>query len=184
MAASGLDPPERPRSSVSIYRLLLRIYPRDFRDAYADEMAQAFRDMSRDWEESPMAFWAHVVHDTLVSGLAERRDKMNRQTLGVLAAAAAVGVAIAWVDSRPNWDDTGISAGALLLSSAVFGAAAPRTPWLWALAVGLWIPLFGILRDHNYSVILVLAFTFAGAYIGAGLRRLFAPPDAPQGDRG
>ncbi len=39
----------------------------------------------------------------------------------LLAAAVAVGLLIAWVDSRPNWDDTGILVGAILL--ALGGAA-------------------------------------------------------------
>ena len=33
----------------------------------------------------------------------------------LLMGAATLGMAIAWVDSRPNWDDTGITAGTLFL---------------------------------------------------------------------
>jgi hypothetical protein len=108
---------------------------------------------------------------------------LSRTTLAALASGITIGIAIAWIDSRPNWDDTGVTAGALVLTSAMLGALAPRRPWLWALGVGLWIPLYGILHARNYGTLLVLAFTFAGAYIGAGLRRAFAPPPASDGSR-
>jgi hypothetical protein len=58
----------------------------------------------------------------------------------LLAAAIAMGLAIAWVDSRPHWDDTGITAGSLLLSAGLLGLMGPRRPWLWALGIGIWIP--------------------------------------------
>ena len=51
-------------------------------------------------------------------------------------AALAVGILIAYVDSLPHWDDTGITVLALLVSSGLLGMLSPRRPWLWALAVG------------------------------------------------
>ena len=95
-----------------------------------------------------------------------------QRTLFVIALC--LGLAIAYVDSRPNWDDTGITAGAILLSCGLLGAIAPKVPWLWALAVGLWIPLFGIVRAQNYGTLLALAVAFAGAYAGMALRRVSA----------
>src|SRR3954453_23783938 len=88
--------------------------------------------------------------------------------------AAAAGGAIAVVDARPGWDDTGITAGAVFGTSLVFGAIRPERAWIWALAVGLWIPLLGILRHQNYGTLLALAFAFAGAYAGAFGRKLFS----------
>ena len=88
--------------------------------------------------------------------------------------ALGLGLAITYVDSRPNWDDTGITAGAILLSCAVLGALGPKQPWLWALAVGIWIPLFGIAQAQNFGSLLALAVAFAGAYAGMGLRRINA----------
>jgi len=89
----------------------------------------------------------------------------------LLIAAVVVGLAIAWVDSRPTWDDTGITAGVVLLTSAVFGFVAPRRPWLWALAVGGMIPLLGILRGGNFGSLLALIVALAGAYGGALVHR-------------
>ena len=89
---------------------------------------------------------------------------MRRGSLLVLLAAAVlIGLLIAWIDSRPNWDDTGITAGMILLATAVFGALVPQRAWLFALAVGVWIPLAGIIQQHNYGSIPVLGIAFIGA---------------------
>ena len=89
----------------------------------------------------------------------------------LLPLAVAVGLLIAYVDSRPNWDDTGITAVALFATSGAFGLAAPRRPWLWALAVGLWIPLYGIITARNYGSPIALAIAFVGACAGMAARR-------------
>ncbi|MGB9028692.1 MAG: hypothetical protein WCC27_01125, partial [Acidobacteriaceae bacterium] len=67
-------------------------------------------------------------------------------------------------------------------SAGVMGLIGPRRPWLWALAIGIWIPLYLIvgqaashaitLRSASYLVI--LAFPMAGAYAGMAVRRLIA----------
>jgi nucleoside recognition membrane protein YjiH len=85
-------------------------------------------------------------------------------------SASLIGLLIALVDSRPAWDDTGIIAGALLLVSAIFGTLRPRYAWAWALAVGAWVPLLGVVLRHNYGSILALAFAFGGAYCGVFMR--------------
>lgn len=173
----------RSALAVRLYRGLLLLYPREFRRAYGAEMLQLFCDTLSDPGESAFSFWRRVLIDTLVAGLKERSEQMKRGTLAMIGAAICVGLAIAWVDSRPHWDDTGITAGALLLSSAIFGAASPGKPWLWALSIGIWIPLAAAIRGANYSMFLILLFTFAGAYIGSTLRRAVAPPAAPTADR-
>jgi len=99
----------------------------------------------------------------------------------MLAAAVALGCGIAWVDSRPTWNDTGITAGTLLLCSTAFGIVSPRTPWLWALAIGIWIPIFEIPHGNSGSLIAPV-FALVGAFIGAGIRRAFSPPPTPTGD--
>lgn len=92
----------------------------------------------------------------------------------LLVVALGLGLAITYVDSRPNWDDTGVTAAAILVSCGLLGALGPKQPWLWALAVGLWIPLFGIVRAQNFGSLLALAIAFAGAYAGMALRRIGA----------
>ena len=51
--------------------------------------------------------------------------------------------------------------------TALLGAAMPERAWLWALAVGAWIPLLGITVHHNAGTLLALVIAFAGAYAGA-----------------
>jgi hypothetical protein len=70
----------------------------------------------------------------------------------LLAVALSLGAAIAYVDSRPRWDDTGITAAALVLCSGILGAVGPSRPWLWALAVGLWIPLHALYRTIGRAI--------------------------------
>jgi hypothetical protein len=92
-------------------------------------------------------------------------DKDQRKHLSRVAALAVLsGLAIAWLDSRQDWDDTGISAGVILLTSGSFTAIRPAYPWLWALAVGSWIPVFEITTSQNYGSLLALAVAFLGAY--------------------
>jgi hypothetical protein len=93
----------------------------------------------------------------------------------LLVLAVGFGLLIAYVDSRPNWDDTGLVASAIVAGCGLLGLAEPRYPWLWALAVGVWIPAFGIVQFHNYGSLLALAFAFAGAYSGAAFRKILAP---------
>ena len=98
----------------------------------------------------------------------------KRLPLILALIAMGTGLAIAWIDSRPRWDDTGITVGLLVLASAVFGALRPAKPWVWGLAVGVWIPLIGI-GHRNPSALLALAAALFGAYLGAILRKTLGP---------
>lgn len=107
-------------------------------------------------------------------------SETSSRDLGLLLVipAIAVGVAIAWVDSRPNWDDTGITAMSMAIASGILGLAAPKRPWLWALAIGIWIPLHQIANRPSVSAVLggcvILLFPMAGAYLGMFCRRAAA----------
>ena len=92
--------------------------------------------------------------------------------LVLLAVAVAAGILIASIDSRPNWDDTGITAGIIFAVAAMFGTAVRRRAWIWGLAVGVWIPLLGIALRGDATTLLALAAGMAGAYAGAGVRLL------------
>lgn len=91
-------------------------------------------------------------------------------------AALALGALITWFDSRPNNDDTGVTAGILFLAAAAFGYFAPRRPWLWALLLAGGIPLLGIARSGNYGSLLALVVALVGAYGGMALRSATEPP--------
>lgn len=88
--------------------------------------------------------------------------------------ALVLGLLITYVDTRPNWDDTGVSALAIFLSCGLLGVIDPARPWLWALALGLGIPVLGITLAHNFGSLLALLIAFAGAYAGMAFRKTLA----------
>ena len=83
---------------------------------------------------------------------------------GVLAIAAGAG--IAFVDSRPGFDDTGVTAAALLAAAALAAALAARRPWLWAVLVGAWVPVLEIPATGSPAPLVALAFSGVGAAAG------------------
>ena len=89
-----------------------------------------------------------------------------------LLPAVALGLGIAWIDSRPGWDDAGITAAMIFTVAAVTGFLVARMPWLFALAVGIWVPLFSILFSMNFGGLLALVPGFAGAYAGYFTKKL------------
>ncbi len=91
----------------------------------------------------------------------------------LLAVAVLTGLFIAFVDSRPTWNDAGITVGAMLLSSSLLTLLGYRKPWLIALAIGLWMPLYETYLSGNFSLpgviflpLFVLLICFIGAYAG------------------
>jgi fructose-specific phosphotransferase system IIC component len=86
-------------------------------------------------------------------------------TLSVLFACV-FGIGIAWIDAQPNWDDSGISAFMVLLVSMLAAYLAKRKPWLIALAVGIWIPLYGIISTQNFGSLIALLPGIIGAFTG------------------
>lgn len=94
-----------------------------------------------------------------------------------LIIAIAIGGAIAWLDSRPNWDDTAVTAALIFITAAMFGGINPKRPWLFAIAVGSWIPLIGIITAGNTASLLALVFAFLGAYAGMLIRSTIFAPD-------
>ena len=102
-----------------------------------------------------------------------RRFEFERRTMKqkiLLVAAVFFGLFVAYVDSRPTWDDTGITVFALLIGSGIIGLLAEKRPWLFGLAIGLWLPLWYIVTTHNLSMIIILAFPLIGVYVGWALK--------------
>jgi len=95
----------------------------------------------------------------------------------LLGIATTAGLFFAYVDSRPTWDDTGITVGVILLTSGLLALIGFQRPWLLALAIGLWLPLYEIITMHAYASIVALVIAFIGAYGGwivrLGIRKTF-----------
>lgn len=96
--------------------------------------------------------------------------RWREPTLAVVAVV--LGAGIAWVDSRPTWDDAGITAVGLLGTAAVVAALSGRRPLLWALLVGAWTPLLEIPASGDPTPLVALAFALAGSLIGYALARI------------
>jgi len=94
----------------------------------------------------------------------------------VLIVGASVGLLIALIDSRPGWDDTGVTAGAIALSACLLALASTSPPWMIALAVGLWVPAYALATTGNWGALLALVFAVGGAYLGAAFRRSVLAP--------
>lgn len=93
---------------------------------------------------------------------------MTQRRRDVIAAVVAIGVglAVAWMDSRPGFDATGITAGSLLITGGVAAFVSRRRPWLWALAAGMWVPLSEIRDAAMLAPLAALVFAGVGAAVG------------------
>ena len=87
---------------------------------------------------------------------------------GVFAIVA--GSVIAWVDTRPSWDDTGVTAGALLGVAGLVALAGLR----WWIAAGLVVCplLLAEIRSAGWGLVVAPAFAAVGGIGGALLRRI------------
>jgi hypothetical protein len=86
--------------------------------------------------------------------------------------ALVAGGGIAWVDTRPGWDDAGVSAGALLIVSGLVALAGLR--WWIAAALVVCPLLLAEGRGAGWGLALVPALAVVGAVGGALLRRVAA----------
>lgn len=77
------------RLAPTTYRLLLVLYPRDFRDRYADDLVQALADLSGDL--SARRVWQRVALDVAVTAPRYRMETlMNERHQPALFTAGIV----------------------------------------------------------------------------------------------
>jgi hypothetical protein len=82
--------------------------------------------------------------------------------------ALVAGAAIAWVDSRPTWDDTGVSAALVFFAAALASVLRVRPVLAIVFVAG---PLIAVSLVHGDNGGLLAGFIAAlGALIGAKLR--------------
>ena len=98
--------------------------------------------------------------------LAQRPAAISNRLVAGLAIAVVAGIAIGYVDSRPGWDDTGITAVSLVLAGGMAAFVAGRRPWLIALATGIWVPLLELPSLASGGPLAALVFAAVGAVIG------------------
>jgi hypothetical protein len=108
----------------------------------------------------------------------------SRGVLGpilALVVAIVAGIGIAYVDSRPGWDDTGITAALLALGALVAvlleGSGRPVRVAAIAVLVGIWIPILEIAAPGSNGPLLAFVFSAVGAFVGwVVVRGLTKPP--------
>ena len=93
------------------------------------------------------------------------RAWLGRRDAFLVMLSTAIGLVIAYVDSQPTWDDTGITATMLLLTSALVSGVSARRPWLWAILIGAWIPIFEV-SSAGWAGLIALGVTALGATVG------------------
>jgi hypothetical protein len=118
---------------------------------------------------------------------------MIKKRMISLLVASGLGILIALVDrAEPFGDDSSKSTILLwLVCSGMLGFALPRSPWLWAVSVGPWLPatylslhalgLHSPIKPDTYmSGFLLMGVSLVvcavGAYAGALVRRSVWPP--------
>jgi hypothetical protein len=101
-------------------------------------------------------------------------ERYRTRDLAVGVTAAAMGIAIAYVNAGPVWNAT--ASLAILIAAGLCGFVAPQRPWRWGLALGICLPIFGVPDRFGGMFIpawVVMAFfPFAGAIHGMLARRL------------
>ena len=111
----------RTDSAGRVYKNLLRLYPRDFRDHYGDDLLQIHTDLSD--ELGPRRAWRRATLDLIVTVPRYRMETlMKRHTSTVLTAAIVVMACVGIVSPF-----AGLYPGALLLPLAVLVAVTQRS---------------------------------------------------------
>jgi len=99
-------------------------------------------------------------------------EKSRGKVAIVLLVAVLLGLGIGWVDSRPTWDDTGITVGVILVLSGLLGGVLSERPWLVALALAGPMAVLEFVLTGNAGVVLAFMPAVVGAYAGALAGRL------------
>lgn len=87
--------------------------------------------------------------------------------IAVLVLAVLLGLTVGWFDSRPTWDDTGITVGVTFIVSALGGAMVRERPWLVALAVAGPLSVLELALTGHGEAFFSFLPAFLGAYAGA-----------------
>lgn len=93
------------------------------------------------------------------------RAWLGRRDAFLVVMSIGIGLAIAYLDSQPNWDDTGITATMLLLMAALVSGISARRPWLWAILIGVWTPLLEF-SSAGWAGLAALGVAAVGATAG------------------
>jgi hypothetical protein len=92
--------------------------------------------------------------------------------------ALLIGAGIGYVDSRPAWDDAGITAGMVFLTAAVLAGVRPRTFWVSGLAAGLPVFVMNAILHSNFGSGLAVGVGLIGSVVGLLVGRVLRHGDS------
>jgi len=78
--------------------------------------------------------------------------EISLRTWLTILTSTSIGIALAYVESRPTWDDMGVLVAGIVFSAAAMGWVGSGFPWLIALAVGAWIPLHDVVVHGGHRL--------------------------------
>ncbi|HEY9165987.1 MAG TPA: hypothetical protein VIS48_07490 [Candidatus Kryptonia bacterium] len=108
---------------------------------------------------------------------------MRMKHWAVLVLSVTAGMLVGYIDSRPTWDDTGITVAAIIGTGLIIGFIERRRSWLWALSIACGFSVFQLNSNHVSVTLAVLAFSLLGTYLGALVRRAISITSSA-GDKG
>jgi hypothetical protein len=193
-----MNGPIRSERSVAVsvwaYRILLVLYPSDFRRRHGIGMAQVFRDLARDaWRGQGFgglaALWGRTAIDLILTAVPERasqfvrRVQMSPKSSALLVVAIVLTLGTGYLNTHT--DELMVVVPWVVVVTVALGSVQPRRPWLWAFLIGLAVPLSQVFagalglrvpypnapNDMLTSCVAIVP-AFVGAYVGAGIRRL------------
>lgn len=145
------------------------------RDHIEDAVERNLRDGMTAEDAEREALTSFGSPETVAIDFATGRHAMLNRVLFVVALVTGLGLAV--LDAHHTWNDVGITAVVLVTVAAIFGAIGPKRPWLWAIAVSLWIPVHAFLRTgalQELTFLALLIVAFGGAYAGMAVRRMLS----------
>jgi hypothetical protein len=105
-----------------------------------------------------------------VSENTEQTNGVSLWRLGLVGAGVlCAGLAVAWMDTRPGWDDTGITVGLVVLIAA---SGALGGLWVWLSAALAVVPILALELPTGTGVLLAVPVAMCGAIVGSLVRRL------------
>ena len=97
---------------------------------------------------------------------------LNNKFWILIILSLAAGLTIGWIDTRPHWDDTGVTVGLIFISSFILGTLTKRNAWVLALIIGLCITSFNYILHNNLQSSMSIVIAFAGMYSGVAIIKL------------
>lgn len=96
----------------------------------------------------------------------------DNKFLILIILSLLAGLIIGWIDTRPRWNDTGITVALIFISSFILGIFSNRNAWVIALIIGLCITTLNFLVSNRIDSAVSILIALAGAYGGVLLKKI------------